>query len=62
MALSVVWVAPTAESSHAPIWIHSHLTITELEVLGEHVIKTQEFQQVRAIARACQGCTCQGRV
>jgi hypothetical protein len=42
-------------------WTQSPSTITDLEVLGEHVIETQESQPVRAIARACQGCPCQGR-
>jgi radical SAM protein with 4Fe4S-binding SPASM domain len=53
-------VAPDGKIQPCTYWPQSHLTIVDLEHLGEHILETPEFQAARTIPRACQGCPCQG--
>ena len=53
-------MAPDGRILPCTYWPESHLTISDLEQLGEQIIETAEFQQARLVPRACQGCPCQG--
>ena len=53
-------VAPDGRILPCTYWTQSHLTISDLERLGEDIIDTTEFQQARTIPPVCQGCPCQG--
>ena len=53
-------VAPDGRILPCTYWTESHLTISDLERLGEDIIDTTEFQQARTIPPVCQGCPCHG--
>ena len=53
-------VAPDGRILPCTYWTESHLTISDLERLGEDIIDTTEFLQARTIPPVCQGCPCQG--
>ena len=57
---STVRVAPDGRVLPCTYWPQSHLTLADLQGLGEHITQTPEFRAASSAPSACDGCPCCG--
>ena len=57
---STVRVAPDGRVLPCTYWPHSHLTLADLQGLGENITHTPEFRAASHAPSACDGCPCRG--
>ena len=57
---STVRVAPDGRVLPCTYWPQSHLTLADLQALGEDITHTPEFRAASNSPSACAGCPCRG--
>jgi radical SAM protein with 4Fe4S-binding SPASM domain len=57
---STVRVAPDGRVLPCTYWPQSHLTLADLQGLGENITHTPEFRAASHVPSACDGCPCRG--
>ena len=57
---STVRVAPDGRIMPCTYWPQSHLTLADLQTLGEDITQAPEFRAASSSPSACAGCPCRG--